>query len=216
MRQRRGDRSLAATVRRRGVSDPRVLEAVAAVDRRAFVPEGHRDTADVDAAIPIGAGQTTSQPSLIARMLEALELDGSERVLEVGTGFGYQAALLAHLAAEVVTIERHAELADAARRNLDEAGYAEVEVVTGDGTAGHADRAPYQAVVVAAAFPEVPEPLAEQLAVGGRLVQPLGPGGHEDVAVFVRDKDGLQRIESLAAARFVPLVGEHAHDTDPP
>ena len=151
----------------------------------------------------------TTQPSLIATMVAALELTGGERVLEVGTGLGFQTAILALLARQVVSIERLADLAAQARANLAAAGVGGVTVVVGDGTLGVPEHAPYQAIVVSAAAPWVPGPLVEQLADGGRLVHPVGPGGHEDVTCFSRQADRLVVEARLVPARFVPLVGAY-------
>jgi protein-L-isoaspartate(D-aspartate) O-methyltransferase len=211
---RRSSRSAQVTAARRvGVRDPRVLAAVAAVPRDRFVPAAARREAAEDRPIRIGAGQTTSQPSLIAVMLEALELTGTERVLEVGTGFGYQTALLAHLAGEVHTIERLAELAEQARTNLASVGLDTVEVVVGDGTRGLPAHAPYDAIVVSAAAREVPTALAEQLVEGGRLVAPVGPDAWQEAVLFTRIDDGLQRTRRLTAVRFVPLIADAAPPT---
>lgn len=200
---------IAGALRAMGVRDPRVIGAFARVDRERFVPPGTEDEADLDEPIPIGAGQVTSQPSLVARMVEALALTGTERVLEVGTGYGYQTALLAELAGEVHSIERFAQLAGAARANLEAAGYLGVDVVVGDGTLGHPEHAPYEAIVVSAAAPSVPEPLVEQLAEGGRLVMPIGPGGDEEVIAFRKEGGWLRPVERLCHAFFVPLIGRH-------
>jgi len=181
------------------------------VPRRAYVPRGSEPQADEDAPIAIGHGQVTTQPSLVACMVEALALGGEEKVLEVGSGLGYQTAILARLARSVWSIERLPELAAAARANLAAQGVANAHVVEGDGTRGLPEQAPFDAVVVAAAFPDVPPPLAEQLAEGGRLVQPIGPGGREEVVLFVRQPEGLERVRRLIGARFVPLVGRHGH-----
>jgi protein-L-isoaspartate(D-aspartate) O-methyltransferase len=192
-----------------GVRDARVLEALAAVPRAAYVPAGQTMLADRDRPLPIAGGQVTTQPSLVGAMVEALELTGSERVLEVGAGLGYEAAVLARLAQEVWTVERFAELAEAAAANLAAEGVDNVIVVTGDGTEGLPEHAPYDAIVLAAAHHRVPPPLVEQLAPGGRLVQPIGPGGSEDVTLFRERSGGLVRVRSVAAARFVPLCGRH-------
>lgn len=200
--------------RRSGVRDARVLEAVGAVPREQYVPAHHRDEADRDRPIPIARDQVTTQPSLVAATVEALALRGHERVLEVGTGLGYQAAVLARLCAEVVTVERHPELAEQARENLAAAGVDTVEVVVGDGTVGVPERAVFDAIVVAAAAPEVPRPLVEQLRVGGRLVQPIGPGGEEQVTVFERSDGGLRVRGVVTAARYVPLLGEYGRPDD--
>jgi protein-L-isoaspartate(D-aspartate) O-methyltransferase len=199
-----------AAARGAGVRDDRVLEALAAVRREAYVPEGFEAAAAADRPIPIGGGQVTTQPSLVATMVEALELRGGDRVLEVGTGLGYQAAILARLAREVWTLERRPELAEVARANLAAEGVGNVHVAVGDGSCGLPDHAPYDAIVVAAAHPHVPPPLVRQLAVGGRLVQPIGPSGAEDVTLFRRTADRrLVRVRSVTRAYFVPLYGRH-------
>jgi protein-L-isoaspartate(D-aspartate) O-methyltransferase len=195
------------------VQDQRVLEAIAAVRRDAFVPGDRVREAERDRPIPIPGGQVTTQPSLVARMVEALALTGGERVLEVGTGLGYQAAILARLAREVWSVERRPELATAARAHLAAARVANVRVVIGDGTSGLADVAPFDAIVVAAAHPLVPPPLVEQLVLGGRLVQPIGPGGAESVTLFHRAGDGrLVRHGSIVPASFVRLHGRHGFE----
>lgn len=209
---RRGDpETLVRATARFGVKDDRVLDAVRQVDRRDFVPEGSEHRAYRDRPIPIPNRQTTSQPSLVAAMVDALELADTDRALEIGTGLGYQAALLSRLAAAVWTVERFEDLAGAARINLEEAGYDNVTVVHGDGTRGLPEHAPYHGIVVAAAFPDVPEPLAQQLAEGGRLVQPLGPGGMEKVEVFTKEDGDLVRLRTLTGASFVRLHGEHGY-----
>jgi protein-L-isoaspartate(D-aspartate) O-methyltransferase len=187
-----------------------VLEAAADVPRAAYVPTASAREAQRDRPIRIGGGQVTSQPSLIAVMLEALALRGDERVLEVGTGLGYETALLARLAREVWSVERIPELAAAAETNLAAQGVGNASVVVGDGSQGLPDAAPFNAIVVAAAHPRVPSPLVDQLAEGGRLVQPIGPSGHEDVTLFRRATAGeLVRVRSLVPARFVPLYGRY-------
>jgi len=201
---------LVAAARAAGVRDARVLEALAAVPRVGYVPCGQWVDAGLDRPVAIGSGQVTTQPSLVAAMVEALGLCGSERVLEVGAGFGYQAALLARLAREVWSVERHPRLAARAAANLARAGVDNARVVVGDGTEGLPAHAPYDAIIVAAAHPLVPPPLVAQLADGGRLVQPIGPSGAEDVTLFVRrDLGGLVRVRSIVGARFAALYGRH-------
>ncbi len=190
-----------------GVRDPRVLAAFRRVPRERFVPTGTEAQAELDQPIKIGRGQVTTQPSLIGRMVEALRLEPESRVLEIGTGYGYQTAILAELATDVHSIERFGNLARTARANLAAAGYTDVEVVVGDGTLGDAEHAPFDAIVVSAAAPAVPRPLVEQLADGGRLVMPIGPGGDDEVLAFRRAGDELAQIERLCHAFFVPLVG---------
>jgi protein-L-isoaspartate(D-aspartate) O-methyltransferase len=199
--------ALVAAARGAGVRDERVLEAIATVPRAEFVPSEGVDLAELDTPIPIPHEQVTTQPSLVARMVEALALDADVRVLEVGTGYGWQTALLARLAGHVFSVERFADLAETARRHL--AGYENVTVVVRDGSAGLPAHAPFDAILVSAAFPRVPEPLEEQLAEGGRLVQPLGPGGAEDVVLFEKRDGELRRIRSVSGAHFVRLYGEH-------
>jgi protein-L-isoaspartate(D-aspartate) O-methyltransferase len=194
-------------LRGRDVVDERVLAAMERVPRDLFVPEDLRDRAYDDAALPIGGGQTISQPYMVARICEALGLTGGERVLDVGSGSGYQAAVLAELAAEVDTIERIPELAELARANLAAAGYERVRVHVGDGTRGLPDRAPFDAIAVAAAAPELPKSLYEQLEERGRLVVPVGRHGIQRLEVVVRSPEGPAVVRSVPC-RFVPLVGE--------
>jgi len=194
-------------LRERDVSDERVLEAMAKVPRELFVPEQLRDRAYDDAALPIGGGQTISQPYMVAKICEALALRGDEHVLDVGTGSGYQAAVLAELAAEVDTIERIRELAELARSNLAAAGYERVRVHVGDGTRGLPERAPFDAIAVAAAAPRLPQTLYEQLEPRGRLVVPVGQFGIQRLEVIVRSPEGPAVIKSVPC-RFVPLLGE--------
>jgi protein-L-isoaspartate(D-aspartate) O-methyltransferase len=191
----------------RGITDPRVLDAMATVPRERFVPEGLRGVAYADRALPIAAGQTISQPYVVALMAQAAEVRPTDRVLEVGTGSGYGAAVLGALAEEVWTVERHPSLAERAATVLEELGVRTVRVVVGDGTLGWPDAAPYDAVVVTADAPTVPSGLADQLADGGRLVIPVGPrDGVQHLRRFRRGPSGLQD-EDLGAVRFVPLVG---------
>ncbi|MFI9843172.1 protein-L-isoaspartate(D-aspartate) O-methyltransferase [Nonomuraea sp. NPDC051941] len=196
-----------------GVEDPRLLAALATTPRDRFVPPRYADRAPFDEPIPIGHGQPTSQPSLIAQMIDALRLSGTETVLEIGTGYGYQTALLARLARRVYSMERHADLARHARANLAWAGVTGAEVLVGDGTAGLPEHAPFDAVVVSATARTVPAPLAEQLAEGGRLVMPIHEELDETVVLFGKRHDRLVQERLLTPARFVPLIGEHADDT---
>lgn len=208
MRRRHDGHHLVAAARRAGVTDERVLAAVAAVPRERFVPPGAEREAALDRPIPIGSGQTTSQPSLIASMLAALHLTGGERVLEIGTGYGYQSALLAHLAARVYSIERLEPLAVRARAHLAACGLSKVEVVVGDGTRGLPRAAPFDAIVIAAAAAEVPAGLVDQLREGGRLVAPIGPPGAQQVIVYTARDGRLEDPRRLSAVRFVPLIGD--------
>jgi len=189
-------------LRRRGITDARVLEAMETVPRELFLPEGQRKRAYRDGAVRIGDGQTMSQPWIVACMAQLLELDGSETVLEVGTGSGYAAAVLALLSREVVTVERVGRLAEQAAAVLEELGYHNVEVRTGDGSLGAPDRAPFGGIsVTAAARDEPPRPLFDQLAPGAALVCPVERGHRE---LLVRFRDGEE--EAVAAVRFVPLL----------
>ncbi len=192
-----------------GVRDPRVLQAFRQVPRAAFVPPDLATEAYRDWPLPIPHGQVTTQPSLSARMIEALGLTGTKQVLEIGTGYGFQTALLARLSRFVHSVERWPDLADTARTNLARRGVANVEVVVGDGTAGLPEQAPFDAILVSAAFPQVPPPLVEQLAAGGRLVQPIGSGGDEEVTLFERGPRGLVRRGTVTLAHFVRLYGRH-------
>jgi protein-L-isoaspartate(D-aspartate) O-methyltransferase len=192
-------------LRARDIVDRRVLEAMERVPRELFVPEDLRGRAYDDAALPIGQGQTISQPYMVARISEALGLGGDERVLDVGTGSGYQAAVLAELGGEVDTIERIPELAAQARANLSAAGYDRVNVHVGDGTQGLPERAPFDAIAVAAAAPEFPPALYEQLEPRGRLVMPVGGMHGQRLELVVKSPEGPAIVRSVPC-RFVPLV----------
>jgi protein-L-isoaspartate(D-aspartate) O-methyltransferase len=205
----RSPEDLVRSVLAEGIRDRRVIAAFRSVPRARFVPPGSEHLAYLDEPIRIPHQQVTTQPTLVARMVEALHLAGGERVLEVGTGLGFQTAILATLAGEVVSVERFADLAEQARANLEAAGIGGVTVVVGDGTLGVPEFAPYQAIVVSAAAPRIPAPLAEQLAERGRLVHPLGPGGRELVTAFRKDAGRLVADAQLTPAHFVPLVGAH-------
>jgi protein-L-isoaspartate(D-aspartate) O-methyltransferase len=199
-------------LRRRGINDERVLEAMREVPRELFVPESQRRRAYADSALPIGSGQTISQPWIVAAICQAMELSGEEKVLEIGTGSGYSAAVLARLAAEVLTIERHAELAQQAAELLRELGVAKAEVVVGDGSRGRPDRAPFEAIAVHATAPGPPMSLLEQLAPGGRLVVPIASRG-ADMLTQYRRQDGDVVTAVIGPCRFVPLIGEEGFDS---
>ena len=200
---------LVETVRGNGVRDLCVLRAIAEVPRHRFVPPALLQRAYEDTALPIGLGQTISQPTIQAISIEKLNLKGHEKVLEVGTGSGYQTALLAMCAGQVFSIDRVAPLAEQARRVIAELGINNVSILIGDGTLGWRAYAPYDAIVVAAASPEVPQPLVEQLAPGGRLLLPLGPRNAQVLTRVTRDADGTIRHEDVVDAIFVPLLGKH-------
>jgi protein-L-isoaspartate(D-aspartate) O-methyltransferase len=204
-----GPEKLTVAARAVGVTDPRVLEAIRRTPRAAFVPDAYAGRAYDDAPVPIPHGQVTTQPSLSAAMIAALGLTGAEEVFEVGTGYGYQTALLARIAARVVSIDIWPDLAARARRSLAAQGIGNVVVLAGDGTGGAPGFAPFDAIVVSAACPRVPSPLAAQPRAGGRLVQPIGPGGAEDVVLYEKRRDGLRRVRSLTAASFVRLHGRY-------
>lgn len=200
-------RRLVETVRGQGVSDPRVLRAVADVPRHRFIPDGVLRRAYEDAALPIGFGQTISQPSIQALYLQVLEIGPGDRVLEVGTGSGYQTALLAALSANVYSVERIPQLAVRARQALDELGHRNVALLTGDGTVGWSRYAPYDAILVAAAAPDVPQALVDQLAPGGRLLIPLGDQHTQTLTLVRRTAEGGTEREPVIACVFVPLIG---------
>jgi protein-L-isoaspartate(D-aspartate) O-methyltransferase len=201
-------------IRKRHITDNRVLECLQSVPRHEFVPAEFRERAYEDAPLPIGEGQTISQPYIVAAMTAALHLQGHERVLEIGTGFGYQAAVLACLAQEVFTVEFRAELATEAAGRLARLGYENVHVHCGDGTLGLPEFAPYDAILVAAAAPSVPMPLLAQLAEGGRLVVPVGGVENQDLRLIERANDTF-RTTMLEPCRFVPLVGAHGWKESP-
>jgi len=202
---------LVETLRAKGVRNMAVLQAFSETPRHLFVPEALRRGAYDDVALPIGGGQTISQPSTQARYLEALRLRGSERVLEIGTGSGYQTALLCALAAQVFSVERVPHLAHQAQQALRAAGVTKASVLLGDGTLGWSAYAPYDAILVAAGGPEIPPPLVEQLAPGGRLLIPLGDRGAQTLTLVERLDNEIRRT-TLGDARFVPLLGEHGFD----
>jgi protein-L-isoaspartate(D-aspartate) O-methyltransferase len=204
---------LVEVLQRKGVRDLAVLRAVRMVPRHLFVPESVRHRAYDDTALPIGSGQTISQPYVQARYLELIGLTGKEKVLEIGTGSGYQTALLALLASMVFSVERVPQLAQSARAALTAAGIRNVTIMVGDGTLGWRPYAPYDAILVSAASPEIPTPLAEQLALGGRMVIPLGDRDAQTLTLVERLADGV-RSSTIADVRFVPLVGEFGFRQD--
>ena len=192
-------------LRGRGIADERVLAAMTHVPRHEFAPPRYRDQAYEDHPLPIGEGQTISQPYIVALMLEALELRPADRVLEIGTGSGYVTALLAELTAQVVSVERHSTLAASAREVLASLGYTNVKVIAGDGSQGFEACAPYDAIIVSAAAPNVPPALVAQLAEGGRMIIPIGPEDAQQLQL-IRMQNGEPRFQLRELCRFVPLV----------
>src|SRR3984893_2632964 len=209
------ERMVDIQIARRGVRDARVLEALRQVPREEFVDPGFEEFAYDDGPLPIGANQTISQPYMVALMIEAAELKPSDRVLEVGAGSGYAAAVISRITARVYAIERHAALVDAAKRRLEKLGYTNVELRVGDGTRGWPEAAPFDAILVAAGGPEVPPALKEQLAVGGRLVLPVGEEErYQTLIKLTRKSDAEFEEENLGAVAFVPLIGEQGWAED--
>ncbi len=200
------ERMVADQIEARGIADPRVLAAMRKVPREQLVPEDVRASAYQDRPLPIGHGQTISQPYIVAEMSAQLELSGDERVLEIGTGSGYQAAILGELAREVYTIEIVEPLAERAAADLERLGYENVHVRAGDGYKGWPEEAPFDAIIVTAAPDHVPQPLIDQLAVGGRMVIPIGRG-IQSLTLITRDERGVKR-KTLLGVRFVPMTGE--------
>jgi protein-L-isoaspartate(D-aspartate) O-methyltransferase len=204
-----GDVGLAEELRTRGITDERVLRSIASLDRATFVPPGHSHEAAGDFPIPIGHGQTISQPYIVAFMTQELRLTGKERLLEVGTGSGYQAAVLAPLCAEVYSIEIIPELAQQAAARLSEQAFENVFVRQGDGYSGWADKAPFDAVILTAAPSRIPEALIAQVRPGGRLIAPVGPADTaQELVLLKKGEDGTARFEKLLPVRFVPMTGE--------
>jgi protein-L-isoaspartate(D-aspartate) O-methyltransferase len=195
-------------IRKRGIASRRVLDAMLSVPRHEFVPEQFRADAYADKPLPIGEGQTISQPFMVGAMTEALELTGAERVLEIGTGSGYQSAVLSLLAHEVISIESHTSLAFAAQERLGRLGYANVHIHNGDGSLGFAEAAPYDAILITAAAPEIPPLLASQLSEGGRLVIPVGSQENQEL-LQARKDGGTLHSRVLFDCRFVPLLGRY-------
>jgi protein-L-isoaspartate(D-aspartate) O-methyltransferase len=190
----------------RGIFDERVLSAMGRVPREEFIAPELREHAYEDRPLAIGCSQTISQPYIVASMLQAAELRPEDQVLELGTGSGYQTALLAEIATSVVSMERHAELAEIARERLSRLGYINVEFVIGDGTLGYAPRSPYDVILVSAAAPQIPQPLVDQLAVGGRMVLPVGSRDLQDLVLVKKDEEGTRSVR-LDGCAFVPLIG---------
>ncbi len=193
---------------RRSIKDRRVLDAMRQVPRHLFIPKDMRDLAYCDGPLPIGQGQTISQPYIVALMTELLELTGQEKVLELGTGSGYQAAILSRLVSQVYSVERHAALAEQAEKVFAQLGYDNIVISVGDGTLGWPEHSPYEAIIVTAAAPDIPQPLTDQLADGGRLVAPVGSRWSQVLAKVKRQGETLTR-EHLTAVAFVPLVGKY-------
>ena len=191
----------------RGIFDERVLSAIGKVPREEFVAAQLREHAYEDRPLTIGCCQTISQPYIVASMLQAAELRAEDRVLELGTGSGYQTALLAEIVANVFSIERHSELAEVARERLYRLGYTNVEIAVGDGTLGYASQAPYDVILVSAAAPQVPQSLIVQLAIGGRLVLPVGSRDLQELVLIHKDETGVRQVR-LDGCAFVPLIGE--------
>jgi len=205
---------LVAELQAKGIRDLAVLRAIAQVPRHLFVPESLRHRAYEDSALPIAAGQTISQPWVQARSLELARLTGRERVLEIGTGSGYQTALLSQLADQVFSVERIPALAQAAKAALAAAGVRHVSVMVGDGSLGWRPYAPYDAIIVAAASPDVPAPLVDQLTLGGRLILPIGDRDSQTLTLVTRDGDRV-RVDPISDVRFVPLLGQFGFAADP-
>jgi protein-L-isoaspartate(D-aspartate) O-methyltransferase len=202
-------RMVDSQLRARGIADERVLAAMASVPRHEFAAERYRDQAYEDHPLPIGEGQTISQPYIVALMLEALAIQPNDKVLEIGTGSGYATALLAELAAQVFSVERHSSLADEARQRLAQLGLNHVKVITGDGSQGFPPAAPYDAILVSAATEQIPAALLDQLDEGGRMILPVGPPDSQQLQL-IRRQNGQPQIEARELCRFVPLVPDPA------
>jgi protein-L-isoaspartate(D-aspartate) O-methyltransferase len=195
-------------LRQRGIHDERLLAAMSKVPRHEFVGQQNWNEAYADHPIPIAEKQTTSQPYMIAAMVQAAEIKPEDRVLEIGAGSGYQTALLAVLASQVFAVERYASLAEAAQKTLERLGYRNAKIVTGDGSLGLAEAAPFDAIIVSAAAPRIPQALIDQLAVGGRLLIPVGEAEQQVLQLVQRNADGGTTVHTLEGCRFVPLIGE--------
>lgn len=210
--QKQRKKMVQTQIARRGITSERVLNAFREVPRHAFVPPNRRESAYQDRPLPIGEGQTISQPYIVAYMTDRLDIAEDDRVLEIGTGSGYQAAILAEVADQVYTIERHRSLAEETRQRLDELGYDNVHIYHRDGTLGLPEKAPFQAIIVTASAPEIPQALLEQLDDGGRLIMPVGGRGGQVLKLAVRRGEDIQ-TELLSPVAFVPLIGEQGWDT---
>jgi protein-L-isoaspartate(D-aspartate) O-methyltransferase len=195
-------------IRARGITNPRLLTAMREIPRHHFIPPPYNSSAYEDAPLPIGNGQTISQPYIVALMTELLDPRPEDRVLEIGAGSGYQAAILSRLVRHVTTIERIPGVADLARRNVEELGLKNISIIVGDGTLGYTGNAPYDGIIITAATPEIPQPLIDQLAVGGILVAPVGSRDIQELVTLTRTEKGIVRA-SHGGVRFVPLIGEH-------
>jgi protein-L-isoaspartate(D-aspartate) O-methyltransferase len=195
-------------LRQRGIRDERLLAAMSTVPRHEFVSQQNWNEAYADHPIPIAEKQTTSQPYMIAAMIQAAEIKPEDRVLEIGAGSGYQTALLAELASQVFAVERYASLAETAQKTLERLGYRNAKIVTGDGSLGLLEAAPFDAIIVSAAAPRVPPALVEQLTVGGRLIVPVGESEQQVVQLLQKNADGSTSVRTLEGCRFVPLIGE--------
>jgi len=195
-------------LRQRGIHDERLLAAMSKVPRHEFVSQQNWNEAYADHPIPIAEKQTTSQPYMIAAMVQAAEIKPEDRVLEIGAGSGYQTALLAELASQVFAVERYASLAETAQKTLERLGYRNAKIVTGDGSLGLAEAAPFDAIIVSAAAPRIPQALMDQLAVEGRLLIPVGEADQQVLQLVQRNADGTITVRTLEGCRFVPLIGE--------
>ncbi|MDX1686458.1 MAG: protein-L-isoaspartate(D-aspartate) O-methyltransferase [Candidatus Promineifilaceae bacterium] len=203
------ERMVEQQIQRRGIRDPAIIAALREVPRERFVTDEYRASAYDDSALPIPAGQTISQPYVVALMIKALQLSSDDRVLEVGSGSGYAAAVLSRITSEVYAVERHEELVTYARKRLTDLGYDNVHVRHADGTMGWPEHAPYEGILVSASGPRVPQPLREQLATGGRLVMPIGQArGMQTLVRLTRTDEDQFKKKDLGGVRFVPLIGE--------
>ena len=195
-------------LRQRGIRDERLLAAMSKVPRHEFVSQQNWNEAYADHPIPIAEKQTTSQPYMIAAMIQAAEIKPEDRILEIGAGSGYQTALLAELASQVFAVERYASLAETAQKTLERLGYRNAKILTGDGSLGLAEAAPFDAIIVSAAAPRIPQALVDQLAEGGRLLIPIGDSEQQVLQLIQRDADATTSVRTLEGCRFVPLIGE--------